>query len=61
MRDLQLYINNERVSLFKDESISLTQTIQNAKDIGSIFTDFSQSFNLPANPSNNKIFSITLI
>ena len=56
MRDLQLYINNERVSLFEDESISLTQTIQNAKDIGSIFTDFSQSFNLPANPSNNKIF-----
>jgi hypothetical protein len=56
MRDLQLYINNERVSLFEDESISLTQTIQNAKDIGSIFTDFSQSFNLPASSANNKIF-----
>ena len=56
MRELQLYIGNERISLFEDETVSLTQTIQNAKDIGSIFTDFSKSFNLPANSVNNKIF-----
>ena len=56
MRELQLYIVNERISLFEDETVSLTQTIQNAKDIGSIFTDFSRSFNLPANSVNNKIF-----
>ena len=53
---MQLYIGNERISLFEDETVSLTQTIQNAKDIGSIFTDFSRSFNLPANSVNNKIF-----
>ena len=35
MRELQLYIGNERISLFEDETVSLTQTIQNAKDIGS--------------------------
>ena len=56
MRKLQLYIGNERVTLFDDETVSLTQTIQNTKDIGSVFTDFSQSFNLPASPVNNKIF-----
>lgn len=42
--------------MFKDESITLTQTIQNVKDIGSIFTDFSQSFSVPASKVNNKIF-----
>ena len=56
MQSIQLYINNERVDLFEDESVSLTQTIQNVKDIKSIFTDFSQSFSVPASKSNNKIF-----
>jgi len=42
--------------MFKDESVQLTQTIQNVKDIGSIFTDFSRSFNLPASKHNNKLF-----
>ena len=56
MQSIQLYINNERVDLFEDESISLTQTIQNVKDIKSIFTDFSQSFSVPASKRNNKIF-----
>jgi hypothetical protein len=56
MQDLQLYIGNQRLTLFKDETVSLTQTIQNAKDIGSIFTDFTQSFNLPADSVNNKEF-----
>lgn len=56
MQSIQLYINNERVDLFEDESVSLTQTIQNVKDIKSIFTDFSQSFSVPASKRNNKIF-----
>lgn len=56
MQSIQLYIGNERVELFDDESISLTQTIQNVRDIGSIFTDFSQSFSVPASKTNNKIF-----
>lgn len=56
MQSIQLYINDERVELFEDESISLTQTIQNVRDIGSIFTDFSQSFSVPASKTNNKIF-----
>lgn len=56
MRELQLFIEGERIDLFKDETVSLTQTIQNAKDIGSIFTDFSKSFSLPASAANNKLF-----
>ncbi len=57
MRQLQLYINNERVDLFKDESVSLTQTIQNVKDIAKVFTEFTQTFSVPASKNNNKIFS----
>ena len=56
MQDLQLYIGNQRLTLFDDETVTLTQTIQNAKDIGSIFTDFTQTFNLPADSVNNKEF-----
>ena len=56
MRRLQLYIGTERVDLFKDESVSLTQTIQNVKDIAKVFTEFTQTFSVPASRVNNKIF-----
>ena len=45
-----------RVDLFKDESVTITQTIQNVRDIGSVFTDFTRTFNIPASPSTNKLF-----
>ena len=56
MQSIQLYIGEERVEMFADESVQLTQTIQNVKDIGSIFTDFSKSFSVPASKSNNLLF-----
>ena len=42
--------------MFDDESVSITQSIQNVKDISKIFTDFSRTFSLPASKTNNKIF-----
>jgi hypothetical protein len=56
MQTIELYIQGQRVELFKDESVSLTQSIQNAKDPAKIFTDFSKSFTVPASKTNNKIF-----
>lgn len=56
MQKLQLYIEGQRVEMFKDESVTITQSIQNVKDIGKIFTDFSRTFSLPASKTNNKIF-----
>jgi hypothetical protein len=56
MQTIELYIQGQRVELFKDESVSLTQSIQNAKDPAKIFTDFSKSFTIPASKTNNKIF-----
>ena len=45
-----------RADLFKDESISITDTLLNVKDISKVFTPFSQQFNLPASKLNNKLF-----
>ena len=56
MQTVQLYINDQRVDLFSDESIELTSSIQNVKDISKVFTDYSQSFNIPASNTNNRIF-----
>jgi len=56
MLQLQLYIEGKQVELYKDESISLTQSIQDIKDISKIFTDYTKTFNVPASKINNKIF-----
>ena len=56
MQKLQLYIGTDRVEFFKDETVSLTQTIQNVRDIGKVFTEFTQTFSVPASKSNNIIF-----
>ena len=42
--------------MFEDESVTITQTIQNIKDISKVFTDFSRTFSVPASKTNNKIF-----
>ena len=57
-----LYIYDEvtglanRVELFNDEKISVNSSIQDVNDISKIYTDFSQSFTVPASVANNKIF-----
>ena len=65
MQKLQLFIDStpladdptyQRVDLFKDESVSMTQTIQNVRDISKIFTEFTQSFTIPASKINNVLF-----
>ena len=55
-RELQLYIQDTKVDLFKDETVSLTDTIQNVRDIAKIFTTFTKTFTLPASQVNNKLF-----
>ena len=57
--ELYIYIDgvSKRVEMFQDEKVSVTSTIQNYSDIGKLFTDYSQSFTIPASPTNNAIFS----
>ena len=45
-----------RIELFNDEKISVTSSIQNFNDIGKLFTDYSQTFTVPASKHNNEIF-----
>lgn len=56
MQNIELYIEGQRVELFKDETVSLTQTLKNARQVDKIFTEFTKTFTLPASKSNNKIF-----
>lgn len=56
MQQLQIFFNGQQVELFKDESIVLTQSIQDIKDIQKVFVPFTQTFNVPASKINNKIF-----
>jgi hypothetical protein len=62
MINVLLYIYDDatnepkRIELFDDEKISVTSNIQNVNDISKVFTDFSQSFTVPATPYNNRIF-----
>jgi hypothetical protein len=56
MRKVQVYIEGERIELFDDEQIQVTSSVQNVQDIAKVFTDFSQSFTVPASPHNNAIF-----
>ena len=66
MQKLQLYISSvdnnptlaqfQRVDLFKDETVSISLSIQNIKKPDKIFTEFTQTFTIPASKINNKLF-----
>jgi hypothetical protein len=56
MQTIQLYIDGKKLDMFDDESIQLTSSIQDVRDISKVFTDYSQTFNVPASRNNNKIF-----
>jgi len=56
MRKVQIYIEGVMLDLFNDEQVNLNSTVQNISDISKIFTDFSQSFHIPATKHNNKVF-----
>src|SRR5210317_2233694 len=64
MQRIQLYIEDKStdpityplVDMFDNETVQLTSTIQDVKDIGKVFTDFSMPFTVPASETNNKIF-----
>ena len=60
MNQVDVYINNERLDLFQDEQISINVSVQNIKDLATIFTDFTQSFTVPASLQTTKSFRITI-
>ena len=61
-REVQIYIEGitpndySKIDLFKDENINVSSSIQNIQDLSKVYTDFSQSFTVPATSNNNAIF-----
>lgn len=53
---LDIFINDIKIDLFKDEAIVLNDSIQEIQDISKVFTPFTQQFNVPASSTNNKLF-----
>lgn len=55
---LYIYVDgiSKRIDLFDDETVSITSSIQNINDISKVFTDYSNSFTIPASDNNNSIF-----
>jgi hypothetical protein len=47
---------SKRIELFEDEKISVTSSVQDIADVSKAKTDFTQSFTIPASPTNNEIF-----
>ena len=56
MNQVDIYIGDYRLDLFRDEEISISLNVQNIQDISKIFTDFTQSFTVPASGINSEIF-----
>lgn len=60
MQSVEIYIYvdgvGNRIELFNDEKISVTSSMQQFADLGKLFTDYSQSFTIPASKHNNAIF-----
>lgn len=52
---LQLFIKDEELELHDNESVTLTQTLQDILDLSKVFTDYTRTFNVPASKTNNKI------
>lgn len=55
-QDIQLYVDGQRIDLFDDESLQITSSIQDVRDIAKIFTDYSQNFSVKASRNNNLVF-----
>lgn len=56
MRTVQIYVEDQRLELFADETMTVNSSTQNIYDIALTFTDISRTFTIPATPHNNAIF-----
>jgi len=54
---IQLFINDQELELHDNETITLTQTLQDVLDFSKVFTDYTRTFNVPASKVNNKILN----
>jgi len=55
MRHVGVYIGSERLDLFGDEAINLVKKAADYRDIGKVYTDYTQTFTVPASAHNNRV------
>ena len=55
-RNVEVFINNQRVDLFDFEDINIVDSVQDVRDVAKIFVPYSREFTVPASKNNNKIF-----
>lgn len=53
---VSLYIENEKLDLFNDETIEVNSSVADVNDITKNKTDFTKNFSVPASEINNRIF-----
>ena len=56
MQKVEVYIEGQRAEMFNDVGVTITDTIKDVRDVNKVFTEYSQTFSLPASKTNNKIF-----
>lgn len=52
----KIFLGGDYLDLFNDETIEMSDSVQNIQDITKVFTAYTQSFTVPATPKNNRIF-----
>jgi hypothetical protein len=52
-----LQIDGIPVDLFNDETIQLNRQLKDLQDLSTVWTDYTQSFQIPASDTNNQIFA----
>ena len=51
--NVEVYIGTDRLDLFEDENIQMNRTVKDFRDLDKVFSDFTQSFTIPASKQNN--------
>jgi hypothetical protein len=51
-----VYIDDKRLDLFDDETLTINQSVKNLSDITKVFNDFSNNYSVPGSDTNNATF-----
>jgi hypothetical protein len=57
MLRIEVFIGSDRLDLFNDESVILNKSVKDYKELDKVFSDYTQSFTIPASKNNNDIMS----
>ena len=55
--NVEVYIGTDRLDLFADENIQMNRTVKDFRDLDKVFSDFTQSFTIPASKQTPYISS----